>query len=78
MTWDGGEHAQRLSLPPAARRFSVVPTEGPYLTRCRRNGTSQTHGYRGFVRVAASAGRAIAELHGVGLAAARAEALGHI
>jgi hypothetical protein len=36
MTWDGGEHAQRLSLPPAARRFSAVPTEGPYLTRCRR------------------------------------------
>lgn len=28
--------------------------------------------------MAASAGKAIAELHGVGLAAARAEALGHI
>ena len=30
MTWDGGEHAQRFSLPPTARRLSVVPTE------CRR------------------------------------------
>jgi ketosteroid isomerase-like protein len=30
MTWDGREHAPRLSLPPTARRFSVVPTE------CRR------------------------------------------
>jgi MFS family permease len=28
MTWDGGEHAQRLSLPPTARRLSVVSTEG--------------------------------------------------
>ena len=28
MTRDGGEHAQRLSLPPVARRFSVVPAEG--------------------------------------------------
>ena len=32
MTWDGGEHAQCLSLPPAARSFSVVPAEGPYPT----------------------------------------------
>jgi tRNA dimethylallyltransferase len=44
----------------------------------RRNVASQTHGYREFVRVAASTGRAIAELDGVDLAAARAEALGHI
>ena len=39
---------------------------------------SQTHGYREFVRVAALTGRAIAELDGADLAAARAEALGHI
>jgi hypothetical protein len=38
----------------------------------------QTHGYREFVRVGAPTGKAIAELHGAGLAAARAEALGHI
>jgi tRNA dimethylallyltransferase len=44
----------------------------------RRNMASQTHGYREFVRVAASTGRAIAELDGADLAAARAEALGHI
>lgn len=39
---------------------------------------SQTHGYREFVRVAASTGKAIAELDGADLAAARAAALGHI
>jgi tRNA A37 N6-isopentenylltransferase MiaA len=44
----------------------------------RRNVVSQTHGYREFVRVAASTGKAIAELDGADLAAARAEALGHI
>jgi tRNA A37 N6-isopentenylltransferase MiaA len=44
----------------------------------RRNVASQTHGYREFVRVAASTGKAIAELDGTDLAAARAEALGHI
>lgn len=44
----------------------------------RRNVTSQTHGYREFVRAAAATGKAIAELHGADLAAARAEALGHI
>ena len=44
----------------------------------RRNVASQTHGYREFVRVAASTGKAIAELDGADLAAARAEALGHI
>jgi tRNA dimethylallyltransferase len=44
----------------------------------RHNMASQTHGYREFVRVAASTGKAIAELHGADLAAARAEALGHI
>jgi hypothetical protein len=30
MTWDGGEPALRLSLPPTAQRLSVVSTE------CRR------------------------------------------
>jgi tRNA dimethylallyltransferase len=44
----------------------------------RRNVASQTHGYREFVRVAASTGKAIAELNGADLTAARADALGHI
>ena len=44
----------------------------------RRNVALQTHGYREFVRVAASTGKAIAELDGAGFAAARTEALGHI
>jgi tRNA dimethylallyltransferase len=44
----------------------------------RHNVASQTHGYREFVRMAASTGKAIAELDGADLAAARAEALGHI
>jgi tRNA dimethylallyltransferase len=44
----------------------------------RRNVALQTHGYREFVRVAASTGKAIAELDGADLAAARTEALGHI
>jgi tRNA dimethylallyltransferase len=44
----------------------------------RSNMASKTHGYREFVRVAASTGKAIAELDGADLAAARAEALGHI
>jgi tRNA dimethylallyltransferase len=44
----------------------------------RRNVVSQTHGYREFVCVAASTGKAIAELDGADLAVARAEALGHI
>jgi tRNA dimethylallyltransferase len=44
----------------------------------RRNVVSQTHGYREFVSMAASTGKAIAELDGADLAAARAEALGHI
>jgi hypothetical protein len=39
---------------------------------------SQTHGYREFIRLAASTGKAIAELDGADLSAARAEALGHI
>ena len=45
----------------------------------RRNVVLKTHGYREFVRVAASTGKAIAKLDGAGLAAAaRAEALSHI
>ena len=43
-----------------------------------RNVVGQTHGYREFVHVAAWTGRAIAELDGADLAAARAEALAHI
>ena len=46
--------------------------------RGRRNVVSETHGYREFIRLAASTGKAIAELDGADLAAARAEALGHI
>ena len=38
----------------------------------------ETHGYREFVRVAAWAGKAIAELDGADLAVAQAEALGHM
>jgi tRNA dimethylallyltransferase len=44
----------------------------------RRNVAWETHGYREFVRMAASTGKAIEELDGADLAAARAEALGHI
>jgi tRNA dimethylallyltransferase len=44
----------------------------------RRNVASETHGYREFIGVAASTGKAIAALDGAHLAAARAEALGHI
>jgi len=44
----------------------------------RRNVALQTHGYREFVHLAASNGKAIAELDDADLAAARAEALGHI
>ena len=44
----------------------------------RRNVVSETHGYREFIRLAASTGKAIAELDGADLTAARAEALGHI
>jgi tRNA dimethylallyltransferase len=44
----------------------------------RRNVAAQTHGYREFIRAAASTGKAITELDGADLAAARAEALGHI
>jgi tRNA dimethylallyltransferase len=43
-----------------------------------RNVALETHGYREFIRVAASTGKAIAELDGADLAAARAQALGHI
>jgi tRNA dimethylallyltransferase len=43
-----------------------------------RNVVAQTHGYREFIHAAASTGKAIAELDGAELAAARAQALGHI
>jgi tRNA dimethylallyltransferase len=58
------------------RRYRLV--EQARRPGCRRNVASQTHGYREFVGVAASAGKVIAELDGADLAAARAEALGHI
>jgi tRNA dimethylallyltransferase len=58
------------------RRYRLV--EQAYRPGRQRNMAWQTHGYREFVRVAASTGRAIAELDGAELAIARAEALGHI
>jgi tRNA dimethylallyltransferase len=58
------------------RRYRLV--EQARRPERRRNVVLETHGYREFVRVAASTGKAIAELDGAGLAAARAEALGHI
>ena len=58
------------------RRYRLVEQAGR--PGRRRNMASQTHGYREFVRVAASTGKAIAELDGADLAAARADALGHI
>ena len=58
------------------RRYRLV--EQARRPRRRRNVPSETHGYREFVRVAASTEKAIAELDGADLAAARAEALGHI
>lgn len=44
----------------------------------QRNVALETHGYREFIRAAASTGKAIAALGGADLAGARAEALGHI
>lgn len=44
----------------------------------QRNVALETHGYREFVHAAASTGKAISALSGADLAAARAEALGHI
>jgi tRNA A37 N6-isopentenylltransferase MiaA len=58
------------------RRYRLV--EQAHRPERGRNMVSQTHGYREFVGVAASTGKAIADLDGVGLAAARAETLGHI
>jgi tRNA A37 N6-isopentenylltransferase MiaA len=58
------------------RRYRIV--EQARRPGRRRNVASETHGYREFVRVAAATGKAIAELDGDDLAAARAEALGHI
>ena len=59
-----------------SRRYQLV--EQARRPGRRRNVASQTHGYREFIRLAASTGKAIAELDGADLAAARAEALGHI
>jgi tRNA A37 N6-isopentenylltransferase MiaA len=58
------------------RRYRLV--EQARRSRRRDNVALQTHGYREFVRVAAPTGKAIAELDGADLAAARTEALGHI
>jgi tRNA dimethylallyltransferase len=59
------------------RRYRLVEQARARAGR-RRNVALQTHGYREFVSVAAATGKAIAELDGADLAAARAEALGHI
>ena len=58
------------------RRYRLV--EQARRRERRRNVASETHGYREFVQAAASTGKAIAELDGADLAAARTEALGHI
>jgi tRNA A37 N6-isopentenylltransferase MiaA len=58
------------------RRYRLVEQDRRPGRRC--NVASQTHGYREFVHMAASTSKAIAELDGADLAAARAEALGHI
>jgi tRNA dimethylallyltransferase len=58
------------------RRYRLV--EQARRPGLRRNVALQTHGYREFIHMAASTGKAIAELSGADLAAARAEALGHI
>ena len=58
------------------RRYRLV--EHAHRPGRQRNMASETHGYREFVRVAASTGKTIAELDGADLAAARADVLGHI
>ena len=58
------------------RRYRLV--EQARRPRCRRNVAWQTHGYREFIGAAASTGKAITDLDGTDLAAARAEALAHI
>jgi len=58
------------------RRYRLVEQAGR--PGRRRNVASQTHGYREFIRAAASTGKAVAALDGADLASARAEALGHI
>ncbi|MGH3255571.1 MAG: tRNA (adenosine(37)-N6)-dimethylallyltransferase [Streptosporangiaceae bacterium] len=76
-TLDAQIHAGLLAeIAELDRRYRLV--EQAHRPGERRNVVSQTHGYREFVGVAASTGKAIADLEGAGLAAARAEALGHI
>ena len=58
------------------RRYRLV--ERAHRPGRRPNVVSQTHGYREFVRVAASRGKAITDLNGTDLAVGRAEALDHI
>ena len=60
------------------RRYRLVEQARRPGRQRRRNMASQTHGYREFVRAAASTGKDVAELDRADLAAARAEALGHI
>jgi tRNA dimethylallyltransferase len=69
-------HGLLAEIAELDRRYRLV--EQARRPGHRPNVASQTHGYREFVHVAASTGKTIAELGGADLAAARAEALGHI
>jgi tRNA dimethylallyltransferase len=69
-------HGLLAELAELDRRYRLV--EQARRPGRRRNMALETHGYREFVRVAASTGKAIADLDAAGLAAARAEALSHI
>jgi tRNA A37 N6-isopentenylltransferase MiaA len=69
-------HGLLAEIAELDRRHRLV--EQAHRPGRRRNVALETHGYREFVRVAASTGKAIADLDAAGLAAARAEALSHI
>ena len=69
-------HGLLAEIAEIDRRYRLV--EQARRPGHRPNVAAQTHGYREFVHAAASTGKAIAELGGADLAAARAEVLGHI
>ena len=69
-------HGLLAEIAALDRRYRLV--EQARRPGRRRNMALETHGYREFVRAAASTGKAIEDIDGAGLAAARAEALSHI
>ena len=69
-------HGLLAEIAELDRRYRLV--EQARRPGRRRNVALETHGYREFIRVAASTGKAIEDLDGAGLAAARSEALRHI